>query len=147
MHLLHHLDKNIQQPVLGMAMKILLTGSRRVMEILNWLGHTIQELETELTFPTTNIDSCTPIGTILNSEQATGVTFDNFDRFVETLTGKDTLHSTVDIAYHSSIQQLRLCSNNSVDNSSADFKIGVKSKKNDQEDIPLEVEPIHKKRS
>ncbi|CAB3999456.1 Hypothetical predicted protein, partial [Paramuricea clavata] len=29
----------------------------------------------------------------------TGVAFDNFDRFVETLSGKDTLHDTVGIAY------------------------------------------------
>jgi len=29
----------------------------------------------------------------------TGVAFDNFDRFVETSSGKDTLHDTVGIIY------------------------------------------------
>ena len=30
---------------------------------------------------------------------STGVAFDNFDRYVETMSGKDTLHDTVGIAY------------------------------------------------
>lgn len=33
------------------------------------------------------------------SNLSTGVAFDNFDRFVETKTGKDTLHDTVGIIY------------------------------------------------
>ena len=36
---------------------------------------------------------------ILDPELGTGVAFDNFDRFVETLSGKDTLHDTVGIVY------------------------------------------------
>lgn len=38
------------------------------------------------------------------SEIIIGVAFDNYDRYVETLTGKDTLHDTVGIAYQDDIQ-------------------------------------------
>ena len=36
---------------------------------------------------------------IMNSEAGVGLAFHNFGRFVETLSGKDTLHDTVGIAY------------------------------------------------
>ena len=35
----------------------------------------------------------------LNPQCGTGVTWDNFDRFLETITGKETLHDTVGITY------------------------------------------------
>ena len=35
----------------------------------------------------------------LDANACTGLPFDNYDRFVETLTVKDTLHETVGIAY------------------------------------------------
>ena len=35
----------------------------------------------------------------MDSDACTGVAFHSYDRFVETLTGKDTLHDTVGIAY------------------------------------------------
>ena len=35
----------------------------------------------------------------MDANACTGLAFDNYDRFVETLTGKDTLHDTVGIAY------------------------------------------------
>ena len=34
------------------------------------------------------------------------LSFDNYDRYVETLTGKDTLHDTVGIAYQNEIESL-----------------------------------------
>ena len=34
-----------------------------------------------------------------SKELATGVAWDNWDRFVNTLTGKDTLHDTVGVCY------------------------------------------------
>ena len=76
----------------------------------------------------------------LNLEQATDVTFNNLDRFVETLTRKNTLFvDTIGIAYQSSIQQLHPNLRNSTDTSSGGFELGVKRKKNDQEDITLKV--------
>ena len=81
-----------------------LSGSRRVTEILRRLGHTasyytMKELETKLTFHATETGNGTPTRMSLDLEQATGI----FDSFVETLTGKDSLHNTVGIAYQSSI--------------------------------------------
>ena len=83
----------------------------------------------------------------LHSKQATGIVFDNSDRFVETLTSKDTLHDTVGIAYQLSIRQLHPCLSICTDTSSADFEIGGKGKRSDQEDVTLEVEPSRKKGS
>lgn len=42
--------------------------------------------------------SCPP-GISLVPHLSTGVAFNNFDRFVETTSGKDTLHDTVGIIY------------------------------------------------
>ena len=82
----------------------------------------------------------------LHSGQRTSVTFGNFDRLVETLTGKGTLHDIVGIAYQSSIQELHPCLSISTNASSAAFEIGVKGKRSDQEDITLEAEPSPNKR-
>ena len=70
----------------------------------------------------------------LNSEQTAGVTFCNLARFVETLTGKNTLFDKVGVAYQSLIQQLHPYLNNSTDTSSAGFEVGVKRNRSEQED-------------
>ena len=46
-----------------------------------------------------NRDEITPVGMNRSPNVATGLAFDNFDRFVETLSGRNTLHDTVGIAY------------------------------------------------
>ena len=91
---------------LGMAIKSL-TGIRKVVDLLNRFCHcvsytTIEELETELTFEVTREKRLTPNGMSLNSANNISVAFDNFDRYVETITGKDTLRDTVGIAYETS---------------------------------------------
>ena len=87
----------------GLAVKSL-TGSRKIIDMLNRFGHsisyhTVEGLETELTFEASKEHLLTPNGMILEPNLGTGVAFDNFDRFVETLSGKNTLHDTVGIAY------------------------------------------------
>ena len=89
--------------MLGIAMKSL-TGSKKVLEMLNRYGHcisyhTAEEIETEMTFGTREANQVTPHGMIRNPQYGTGVAWDNFDRFVETESGKDTLHDTVGIVY------------------------------------------------
>ncbi|CAH1112528.1 unnamed protein product [Psylliodes chrysocephalus] len=64
-----------------------LTNSRKSINILNRFGHccnyyTLEEFETEV-----------------NIASVDCVAFDNFDRFVDTLNGKETLHDTVGIIY------------------------------------------------
>ena len=89
--------------MLGMTMKSL-TGSRKVIEILNKLGHcdnyhSAEEIEIEMTFEANKEGVLTPHGMTCNLVLGTGLAWDNFDRFVATLTGTDTLHDTVGIAY------------------------------------------------
>ena len=81
-----------------------LTGSKKVVEMMCRLGHcaschTIKEIENEMTIKAANSVKATPFGMSLNASTATGVAWDNFDRFVETKSGKDTLHDTVGITY------------------------------------------------
>ena len=97
------LKKPKKHLVLGMALKSL-TGSRKVIEVSNKLGHcasyhTVQELETEMTFEANKQGNVTPHGIVPDLSVGTGAAWDNFDQFMDTLTGKDTLHDTVGIAY------------------------------------------------
>ena len=94
--------KPSKQLLLGLAVKSM-TGSRRLIEILNRLGHsinyhTIEELETELTYSSLVDQRITPHGMSMDPILCLGVAFDNFDRYVETSCGKNTLHDTVGIA-------------------------------------------------
>ncbi|GFX87616.1 hypothetical protein TNCV_2465091 [Trichonephila clavipes] len=77
-----------------------------MINILNRLGHccnynTLEELETEATISSVNRSQICPPDIIQSPSLSTGVAFDNFDRYVDTLyiTGKDTLHATVEIIY------------------------------------------------
>ena len=100
---LKKLSKHLQ---LGMAIKSL-TCSKKVVDLLNRLGHcvsysTFEEL-TELTFDATKEKRLTPNGMSLNPANNIGVAFDNFDIYVETVSGKDTLRDTVGTAYKQNI--------------------------------------------
>ena len=93
--------------MLGIALKSL-TGSRKVVEIMNRLGHcisyhTIEEIETEATFESTKNNFFTSSGMKLDPKCGTGVAWDNFDHFVETVSGEDTLHGAVGTAYQTVI--------------------------------------------
>lgn len=89
---------------LGLTTKSL-TGCRRMVEILNRMGHCVsytvtEEMETELAYACAGNDRILPYGLIdSNPRLHTHVAFDNYDKYVETSTGKDTLHDTVGIAY------------------------------------------------
>ena len=53
----------------------------------------------QLTFEGTKENRLIPQQMTMDSEAGVGLAFDNFDRFVETFSGKDTLDDTVGIAY------------------------------------------------
>lgn len=82
-----------------------ITGSRKMVEILNRLGHCVnytcvEELESEIAYGCAASTKILPYGLVPKTPQLrTHVAFDNYDRFVETSSGKDTLHDTVGIVY------------------------------------------------
>lgn len=91
---------------LGLVTKNI-TGSRRMVEILNRMGHCIsytcvEELETELAYGCAANTQLLPYS--FTPRNPTHVAFDNFDKFVETSSGKDTLHDTVGIVYQNFLQ-------------------------------------------
>ncbi|GFX58424.1 hypothetical protein TNCV_320061 [Trichonephila clavipes] len=81
-----------------------LTSSRKVIDIINHYGHcisynAIEELETEATYSSVSRTGICPEAVNKNENLSTGMAFDNFNRFVDTKNGKDTLHDTVGIIY------------------------------------------------
>jgi ribosomal protein S8E len=89
---------------LGLVMKSI-TSSKKVVDILNRLGHclnysAVEEFETELAYNSSADGTLLPEGIqAKHPELHTHVAFDNNDRYVETQTGKNTLHDTVGIIY------------------------------------------------
>lgn len=84
-----------------------LTGSRQMINILNRLGFCIsysltEEIETELAYACSMNKRILPFD--FNNNVITNVAFDNYDRYVETSNGKDTLHDTVGIAVQNKVQ-------------------------------------------
>lgn len=95
--------KTSKHIVLGMSLKSL-TSSRKIIDIVHRYGHCIsypavEELETEATYTSIQASSICPETIVKSPHLFTGVAFDNFDKFVETNNGKDTLHDTVGIIY------------------------------------------------
>ena len=58
----------------------------------------VEEIETELTYVANEKVILAPSGMNIDANKF-GLAFDNYDRFVETIAGKDTLHDTVGIVY------------------------------------------------
>lgn len=99
----HGKIKTAKHLTLGIALKSL-TSSRKIIDIMNRYGHclsynVIEELETELTFSTSDQSDLCPQDMNRSPHLCTGVAYDNYDRFVDTATGKDTLHDTVGIIF------------------------------------------------
>ena len=88
------LEKKKKNLTLGLVLNSL-TGSRKVVEMMSRLGqcvstHTIKEIENEMTIEATKSVKAIPFRMSLNGSAATGVVWDEFDRFEETRSGKDT---------------------------------------------------------
>ncbi|KAJ8681804.1 hypothetical protein QAD02_017596 [Eretmocerus hayati] len=88
---------------LGMAVKSL-KNSKQLVNLLNRSGHCVnysalEEFETELAYTSLARSALCPNNILLRNDLNTGVAWDNFDRFVETATGRDTLHCTNGIIY------------------------------------------------
>lgn len=78
---------------------------------------------------------------VKKSGLCTGVAFDNFDRFVETSNGKDTLYDTVGIIFQNMTNFL----NEESDSSSRDVEIVKKKKRRSFDPVTPELVPYMKK--
>lgn len=84
---------------IGMTIKSL-TSSRKIVDILNRIGvsisyNLVEEIETEMAFKISQKVNYLPDGLIAeNPNLCTMAAFDNYDRYVETLDGRNTLHDT-----------------------------------------------------
>ena len=81
-----------------------LTGSRRVVEILNRFGHcsgyhVAESLKTQFATEIAARNRATPDGMSREPDLCTSLAWDNYDEMTETLSGKGTLHDTVGICY------------------------------------------------
>ena len=144
------------------------TGSRKVIEILNKVGHcvsyhNVEETETKTTFEANKEGALAPPGMACNSLLGTGLAWDNFDRFAAIMTGTDTLHDPVGIAYQARFKDILDVTNestieNKVTEQLVDFnkKLGVTlassqvtkkiiKKKKAYESTGLNIEPCHKR--
>ena len=86
---------------LGMSVKSV-TGSKKMVEVLNRFGHCLnynklEELETATTEKIQDRQLTCPEGTVVGSPM--GLAFDNFDELTQTLSGTDSLHDTMGILY------------------------------------------------
>lgn len=86
---------------LGMTLKSV-SSCRKVVDIINKCGHccsynVIESLETEATFFCSSKQSICPNGVQMMPNLLTSVAYDNFDLYVDTKSGSNTLHDTVGI--------------------------------------------------
>ena len=127
-----------------------LTGSRKVVEMMCRLGHcasyhTVTEIENKMTIKATKSVKATPFGMSLNASTATGVAWDNFDRFVETKSGKDTLQDTVGIAYQVPDNSRPSILENSQEGQNSNENTKLKKKKRSYSHSELTITPYKKK--
>jgi hypothetical protein len=128
-----------------------LTGSKKVVEMLNRYGYcasytSSEELETELTYSVTSDTRMSPKGMRLDPSYCSGLAFDNFDHYVETLGGKNTLHDTVGISYQRVPTAEELQEHNGIQESSSTNNKGTTRKKRRRTFEPsgLTIEPYYK---
>ena len=81
-----------------------LTNSKKIVDIVNRYGHCcsysiLEGIETEATFTSSERSDICPEGMVRFPGLCTGLAFNNFDRFIDTTSGKDTLHDTVGIIF------------------------------------------------
>ena len=87
--------------LMGLSLKSL-TGSKKILSILNRMGHSItyhavEEIETNLAYDILNRQSNCPAGTV--SGVPCGLAFDNYNELTHILSGSDTSHDTMGILY------------------------------------------------
>lgn len=121
-----------------------------MVEILNRSGHccsycSVERIETELAYGSSMEERLLPFG--LKDHQpklCTHVAFDNFDRYVETSSGKDTLHDTVGIVYQNK-STVGITSTNEVTQNDTvidNLERGLRSRRKYQSNFNCTIEPF-----
>jgi len=102
--------KPSKQIVVGIALKSM-TNSKKIINMMHNFAQccsytVLKELETETTFTACKSSQICPEDILRTSNLSTSLAFNNFDRFVDTTDGKDTLHDTVGIIIQNIIDPL-----------------------------------------
>ena len=125
--------KTSKHVTLGLALKSL-TSSEKIVRLVHAYGHCISytkvlELETEATYTIGNTNRLCPAEMTLQPHLNSGFAFDNFDRYVETCDGKDTLHDTVGISFQDHISITDVTDLSADDNSDIHNDLEMPSKR------------------
>jgi hypothetical protein len=88
---------------MGLGLKSL-TGSRKVVDLINKMEHSIsyhtaEEIETETASSITSKERVTPDNILQKASLSTTIAWDNYDEMTETLSGKKALHDTVGLCF------------------------------------------------
>ena len=124
-----------------------LTNSKKLINVLNRLGHgvsypVVEEIETELAFRASSSGRLLPDGLLPQSCLHTACAYDNYDQFVETPNGQNTLHDTVGIVYQDWIEN----PNSSLSAPLQEERLHAPGRRRRTfESSPLQLEPYHKK--
>lgn len=116
--------KTSKHITLGITVKSL-SSSEKLLRLLHSYGHCISyskvlELETEATYTISETEKVCPAGMVLQPSLNSGFAFDNFDRYVETCDGKDTMHDTVGISFQDHAPRVDISSEESNDGIGSD---------------------------
>lgn len=102
-----------------------------------------EELEIELTLTALVETDCIPAGIFVASYLfLTHVAFNNYDRFVDTFSGKDTLHDTVEIIYQFACPSNSTLSCSSISASLDSFNENFSRKKKDVRQMKFVVKLV-----
>lgn len=132
---------------LAMTVKCMSTN-KTLITLMNRLGHTINyskllEIETQLADSSLRRSQLCPENIALRNNLHTGVSFDNFDRFVETLDAKHTLHDTQFIVYQDTSEHTVLSQEEPVNEN---CRLGTSRKRRSLEDTVIgEIQPYPKR--
>ena len=127
-------------------------GSKNLIGKLNRYGHcvtytTTEEHETELTFTLTSASKILLPDLVPDSSLTVGITYDNFKQFVETLSGKNTLHDTVGIVYQSVSEETFEAAATALENraSTSSDSTSQRNRRRNFQSFGVDIEPYHKK--
>ena len=125
------------------------TGKKEVLNVFNRLGKCVsytvtQGLLTELAFTSDETSRWLPDGVFKRNDLNLMVGFDNFDLFVSTMTGKDTLHDTVGIVIQDiPVEEEQVLSETEYEEPDTDLQ-RIKRRRKTYVARDLDIAPYHK---